>query len=130
MKSTENRFKNWPHVQAKELYHVGDLEIHELGYLEKRGWIVIDIRVLPNESDGDRATCLKNHLEGIRMGTIMPVKEGLRHLELEAKIYGLISTKIRPDEVKKAEYTDKTIDDILSIGKDKEFSVQWLIMQK
>ena len=120
----ENRFKDWPHVTGKELYHMGGLEIHELAYLKKRGWIAVDLRVLPNESDGDRATCLKNHLEGIRVGTIQPVKEGLRHLELEAKIYGLISTKIRPDEVKKADYSDKTIDDILNVGKDKDYSVQ------
>lgn len=63
------------------------------GALKEKGWIVYDVRLLANKSDGDRAEALKCCLEGIRVGTIAADKDKLRWLELEAKVYGLLTGK-------------------------------------
>ena len=58
-----------------------------------RGWQVCDIRTLPNRTDADRAESLKSLLEGIRVGSIAPDKDKMRWMELEAKVYGLLTGK-------------------------------------
>ena len=71
--------------------------------LHGRGYQVIDVRSLPNSTDGDRADALKAYLEGIRLRTILPSDGAVRYVELEAKIYGLLDSKNRrnnPDEGK------------------------------
>lgn len=63
--------------------------------LNARGWEIIDVRVLPNATDGDRAEAVKVHLQGVRQRTILPPEGTIRHLELEARIYGLLDSKQR-----------------------------------
>lgn len=71
--------------------------------LNGRGYEVIDVRSLPNSTDGDRAEAVKAYLEGIRLRTILPGEATARYVELEARIYGLLDAKNRrnnPDEGK------------------------------
>ena len=63
--------------------------------LNGRGYQVIDVRSLPNATDGDRAEDVKAHLQGIRLRTLLPTEGAVRYIELEAKIYGLLDTKKR-----------------------------------
>lgn len=61
--------------------------------LHEKGWNVQDVRALPARTDGDRAEGVKAYLEGIRMGSIDADSKSRGHLELEAKIYGLLDRK-------------------------------------
>lgn len=112
-------FDTWPEAPSSErpksLFVSESLSSDLVSVLESRGWLVIDVRTLPNQTDGDRAQALKYNLEGIRQGTIRADKEKLRWLELEAKVYGLLTgkDKIKDDKPK----IDQTVlEDLLDFG--------------
>ena len=87
--------------------------------LQARGWKVVDVRTLANKSDGDRAEALKANLEGIRLGTIHADKDRLRWLELEAKVYGLLTGK---DKIKdlKPNISEDVLEDLLNFKPKKK----------
>ena len=90
-----------------------DTACHEAMTL--RGWSVLDTRVLPNKTDADRAEGLKAVLEGIRVGSIEPDKEKMRWLELEAKVYGLLTGKDKLAD-KTPKINKEVLDNLLDFG--------------
>ena len=86
------------------------------GLLSKRGWEVVDVRAMPNKTDGDKAECVKAYLEGVRLGTIKADAARLRHMELEAKIYGLVGTKEAAAAQEEDVLEDGDLDSLLSFG--------------
>lgn len=116
-------FSSWPEVpeaqRPKKLYVNKTLDpLQVLGLLQK-GWELVDVRLLPGESDADRAAAVKAWLEGARQGSITVDPKELKHLELEARIVGLIGSREGPsttkDGVEEAEETGEAdIDAILS----------------
>jgi len=90
-------FIGWPEApedeRPKKLPVDFALEKKDAAALIAKGWEPIDVRVLPNKTDGDRAEAVKAYLEGARLGTITLTAPQIRHLELEAKIYGLLSVR-------------------------------------
>ena len=83
-----------------------------------RGWSVLDTRTLPNKTDADRAEGLKAVLEGIRIGSIEPDREKMRWLELEAKVYGLLTGKDKLAD-KTPKINKEVLDNLLDFGKKK-----------
>jgi hypothetical protein len=81
-----------------------------------RGWKVRDTRILPNKTDADRAEALKAVLEGIRVGTILPDKDRMRWIELEAKVYGLLTGKDKLADTK-PKVNPEVLDNLLDFGK-------------
>jgi len=83
-----------------------------------RGWAVFDTRTLPNKTDADRAEGLKAILEGIRVGSIEPEREKMRWLELEAKVYGLLTGKDKLAD-KTPKIKKEVLDNLLDFGEKK-----------
>lgn len=71
------------------------LDAETVEAMRGRGYQVIDVRSLPNATDGDRAESVKAHLQGVRQRTILPTEGAIRYIELEARIYGLLDNKNR-----------------------------------
>ena len=71
---------------------------------------------MPNKSDGDKAECVKAYLEGVRLGTIKADNARLRHMELEAKIYGLVGTKEAATDKEEDSLAEDDLDSLLSFG--------------
>ena len=116
-------WRSWPLApeddRPKALYVAESLPAIVSHWLaDERGWRVVDVRALPNRSDGDRAEGVKAYLEGVRVGSIEPVKELLRYVELEARICGLLSNKQRADDMVPSVEGD-TLENILEFGKGK-----------
>jgi hypothetical protein len=83
----------WPEAPIEErpkpLYVDETLADIDIATLSARGWVVIDVRSMPNKSDADRLAGLKAKLEGIRLGSITaPTKNALDTLKLEASVVG------------------------------------------
>ena len=110
-------WSDWPEAPAEErpqsLYVNTSLIGSVRSELLSRGWKVVDVRTLSNQTDGDRAESLKANLEGIRQGTIEADKDRLRWLELEAKVYGLLTGK---DKIKddKPKIDEGVLEDLLN----------------
>jgi hypothetical protein len=62
--------------------------------------MIVDIRLMPNRTDADRAESVKAALEGVRVGSIKCDPRKLKFYELEARVYGLHNTKQASDKVK------------------------------
>tara|TARA_R110000824_G_scaffold7533_4_gene34223 strand:+ start:2452 stop:2838 length:387 start_codon:yes stop_codon:yes gene_type:complete len=115
------KWRKWPEAPEEErpkaLYVNEVLPDIVLGWLRsKRGWNVLDVRTMPNQSDGDRAEGVKSFLEGVRVGSIEPEKDQLKYLELEARICGLLSNKNRADDMVPT-VKETTLDKMLDFGK-------------
>jgi hypothetical protein len=96
-----------------------------LAALERKGWLPVDVRLIGEDSDGDRAEAVKAYLEGVRMGSIAPDSALLRFLELEAKVYGLTSGKASAAKSGAIEGTEsKTLTELLNFGKTRTFAAQ------
>lgn len=106
--------------RPKDLYVAETVSQADTVALKNRGWTVVDVRVLPSKSDGDRADSVKKWLEGVRVGSIIADKDIIKIVELEARAYGLVGTK--PTAVKtleEAESDEDVIDLLLDFGKVK-----------
>ena len=120
-------FDNWPEVppelRPKRLPHSGLISEAWSAELTRRGWEVVDVRLLPNETDHDRAEAVKAWLEGMRLGTIEIGKDAAKSLELEARVYGLLSlNKFGLSDVPMSSVDDEdSLDVVLSYGRDKAF---------
>ena len=115
------QWREWPGAPAEErpkaLYVCETLPDVVLGWMQsKQGWLVVDVRTMPNRSDADRAEGVKAFLEGVRVGSIEPDKDQLRYLELEARICGLLSGKNRADDMAPV-VTEATLEKMLDFGK-------------
>lgn len=91
------KVENWPEVPRKrrplKLFVSENVPEMDTDALRSIGWEIVDVRLLPQDSDALRADALKAQLEGIRQGSIMPDPKKLKFLELEARVYGLHNTK-------------------------------------
>ena len=90
-------FLSLPEVPQKQrpkvVYHEQNLAAEVKDTLKARGWEPVDVRLLPNITDADKAHRVKSLLEGASLGSIELSKDRLKYVELEAKIVGLIGTK-------------------------------------
>lgn len=108
----------WPSVpkeqRPKKLYHNQKIGEEELEYLEKNGWQPVDVRLLPSDSDADRANALKAYFLGLRLGTVKLQQSVARYVEVEARVLGLTSGKGPPKEdEKKNKYEDMEFRDLM-----------------
>ena len=107
--------EDWPEVpgeyQPKRMYVSRTLTPLELEVLEKKGWAPMDVRLLPNRTDADKAESIKAWFEGVRLNSIEADSKVLKLIELEAKTYGLIGTKTISD--KKGEDENISLDEML-----------------
>ena len=108
--------------RPKRLPHTG-ITVHLSVKAKNSGWKPVDIRLMPNETDGDRAEAVKAYLEGIRLGTIDPDPKILKFLELEARIYGLSSGK-SVAAVKPVELDGSDLAKVLDFGKTRPWSTK------
>lgn len=101
-------FLEWPVVpelerteQGKPLYYSQHMDPELWSELKRGGWNPIDIRLLPQESEGDRKAAVMSYLEGVRVGSIIPERNQFKFVELEARVLGLLrqTTQVR-DETK------------------------------
>ena len=111
---------DWPKVpeefRPKVLFVDSDPGRYVRDILSGRGWRLVDVRELPNATDADRSEGVKAYLEGVRSGTMRPNKEVLSHVELEAKIFGLVGTKDPSMGQNQARLDTQDIDTILNFG--------------
>lgn len=82
--------------------------------LKRYGWKIVDVRTLPNKTDADRAEAVKARLEGIRQGSIIPATASIRHLELEARCYGLLDKNKQAAET--SDLDEQTLDNLLDFS--------------
>lgn len=104
--------------RPKSLYVNQPLGPEDQAGLIDKGWQTIDVRVLPNKSDNDKATTLKAWLEGVRQGSIILDKDIIKLIELEARTYGLVGQKT----IEKPRSTDDaqdTVDELLDMFSSK-----------
>jgi hypothetical protein len=109
---------DWPEVPAnqrpKSLYVNYLVSPEDQAALGAKGWMLIDVRLLPNTTLTERQTCVLAWFEGLRLGTIeMGKGRILDVLEIEAKTCGLTNLKQAPEKPKDLE--QETIDSILDI---------------
>jgi hypothetical protein len=89
----------WPKAASAGqcLYIAEQLDEATLLSLVAKGWVVIDVRTMPNSTDADRAASLRCWLEGLRVGTITVSKDRYKFVELEARTLGVLNTKTASD---------------------------------
>jgi hypothetical protein len=122
-------FASWPVVpealRPKKLYHAGLIEATQKALLEARGWGPVDVRVMPNKTDKDRAENLKAWLEGIRFGTIEVDPRIHKMIELEARVYSMTSGKGPAGKRSEDLHSDKdSTDFILKLGKSSKWATK------
>ena len=120
----------FPKVPIKErpkpLYVAEIVPEEEEKVLSKLGWRIVDVRLMTNDSDSDRAEAVKCWLEGIRQGSIEADPKRLKFLELEAKIYGLYNTKQASVTKRSADEEEVDVLDILrDLRSDRAFKGTW-----
>ena len=107
----------WPSVpqakRQKKLFLASTLTEAQAATLTAKGWDLVDIRLLPAETDEERGAGLKACLEGIRLGSIVATDGVAKYIELEAKIYGLLSQK---EQVTTKQLDAATLQELLSVG--------------
>jgi hypothetical protein len=109
-------YADWPEVpddaRPKELPHIGDIPDGQIVELEAKGWEPVDVRLKPRGADA-----VKGWLEGIRLGTIdARDQKVLKFLELEAKVYGLLSNRVKSGDKKRPGGEIRTLEELMSIG--------------
>jgi hypothetical protein len=86
-------FKGWPKADTAEgprhIYVMNVMPTEgELLELEGKGYVLTDVRTIKNRTEAVKAT-----LQGITEGTILPMKDAFKYIELEAKTLGLTAPK-------------------------------------
>lgn len=109
--------ESWPPVPSadrpKPLYVNETLAPEAEATLTQRGWQIVDVRLLPDHSDQERAAAIQATLTGLRVGSI-PNRAGLKeYLELEGKTCGLIGNK-EPAKPQTENLDKQTLGELLS----------------
>jgi hypothetical protein len=61
--------------------------------LERKGWQIIDVRTLPDDTLEQRASNVLSFLSGVRFGSIVATQTMFKFIELESRITGLYTAK-------------------------------------
>ena len=123
--SEVSRLLDWPELSKEDrprtLFVDSWVPSSVASKLFEKGWLCTDVRGMLNKTDGDKAECVKAYLEGVRVGTIKSDNSRLRHMELEAKIYGLVGTKEAAIAQEDSSIPEADLDSLLNFG-----SMEWL----
>ncbi len=113
-------WSEWPEVpqdqRPKVLHHNHHLTKEDLQELRDKGWAPTDVRLLPNETDADKAEGLKAYLEGLRLGTIILSQAVARYVEVEARVLGLTSGKGPEREPEKEKWEELDFQELMKVG--------------
>ena len=107
-------------ARPRMLYLNDDPGAHLAKTLTRQGYQLVDVRILPNRTDHDRAELVKAYLDGVRMGTLEADAELLSYLRLESQIYGLVGSKDfghAASKEKKGKLEDEDLGTILGFGR-------------
>lgn len=108
---------DWPQVpeedRPKSLYVNTLIRGPQRREIEQKGWKLVDVRLMPNETDADRAESIKAWLEGVRIGSIQADSAVIKLIELTARAYGLIGNKV-VSGVQAEASMDLNVDDLLN----------------
>lgn len=93
-------FVDWPKVPGfdpenprndamRYLYHQSNLTERQIEELEAKGWVPIDVRLMPDDDDADKKAQIKATMAGVRQGSIELNTTQLRMLSEEMKVFKL-----------------------------------------
>ena len=102
--------------RPKKLPYGENLPLADFKTLKDKGWSPYDVRLMANQTDGDRAEAVKSFLEGVRLGTISADAGLLRFIELEAKVYGLLTGRQAGTKSQDEINDSQALESILSFG--------------
>jgi hypothetical protein len=111
---------SWPVVpkdqRPRKMYVRHYVEPDDEMALKEQGWEIIDVRLMPQATASDYEARIKAQLEGINLGSILPEKNGLKYLELEARTYAMLLQKERQVDPAKSKsvLARKHVDALLS----------------
>lgn len=100
--------------RPKPLYIATSLTHEEEEKAGSKGWMPIDVRLMPSEQTADRIKTCFAFLEGHRQGSISLSKLQLDSIELELRACGQLAANKAPPEGKKDDLSKKEIDEVLS----------------
>lgn len=112
--------ESWPIVpdgagSRRRFYTNLPLSMEQTLALQNRGWDVIDVRLLPEDTDAERQTCVRAWLWGLNNGTISPPNPKIYDiLDLKAKACGLVGNKEASQDVGKVNKDD--LQQLLNVG--------------
>lgn len=110
-----NRFATLTPPEGAELYLNGGVSQDTKESLETAGWTVVNLLTQASDSDNDRIKAVKNFLQGVRMGSIMPDTDLLKFIDMEAKSLGLTFSGRKENEEQK-KINNKDLDALLNLG--------------
>ena len=113
-------FQDWPEVpqtqRPKKMYVNEGINGFDTTCLREKGWEVVDTRVMPNKTSKDKEKVVLAVLEGVRTGSIIPGKDQLKYLELEARVCGLLRTT-SSDIPERESISNDDVNTLLSFGR-------------
>lgn len=113
----------WPQLseaqKGKKLFVNYTLEDNETQFLRDLGWEPTDIRVFDTTDLKARQAVVLAWLEGLRQGTLEPPPKLMEFLDLEARICGLSTGKVMPEDSKKLD--QRTVDAALDFQSTRAF---------
>lgn len=71
------------------VFHMTNLTPEQIEELEDKGWVPVDVRLMPDDTDDDKRAQIKATLSGIRHGSIEFNSTQMRMLSEEMKIFKL-----------------------------------------
>lgn len=71
------------------VFHQTNLRADQIEALAAKGWVAVDVRLMPDENDRDQRDRIKATLAGVRQGSIELSNVQLRALAEEMKIFKL-----------------------------------------
>lgn len=79
-----------PEGAARRRVYVDEsLDDDMVALLKGRGWDVIDLRLMPRTTTGDKIAVLQSTLEAVNFGSITRTKDQLKMIEAEGRLYGV-----------------------------------------
>lgn len=113
--------EEWPLVpenqRPKPLYHMGQFPEKANKAFERKGWQLVDCRLMENETDGEKAAWVKAVLEGLSVGSIEYTDQIAKTIALLSQVLGLgKGTKVEGNAVKIL--PGSALADVLDFGKN------------
>lgn len=111
-------YEDWPYLPdgvSKIIYVDKALEWSINNNLIKKGYMIVDVRLMPNESADNKKEVIQACLLGIIDGTIVADDEKRKYLELLAKTEGLLVSKSISGKFNLT-YDSETLHELLNFG--------------